>query len=244
VGHPRSSLFWPAIGFALVFPSLLSLADFVLLARGDGEPNPAQQLAYGAGKLIQFGWPLLCVWLIEGRFPRPAAPTRRGLGLGLGFGLLVAAGTLALYYVFLRDTSVFTATAAQLRQKMEEYDVASPGGFALFAAFVTVPHSLLEEYYWRWFVFGWLRRRLPLASAIAVSAAGFMAHHMIILHVFFPGQFFTAVVPFSLCVSAGGAVWAWLYERSGSIYAPWLSHLLVDAALFVVGYDLFFVRGA
>src|SRR5262249_1527345 len=111
---------------------------------------------------------------------------------------------------------------------------------ALFAVFVTVPHSLLEEYYWRWFVFGQLRRRLTLASAIVISSLGFMAHHVIILYVFFPDHFLTAAVPFSLCVAAGGAVWAWLYERSGSIYAPWLSHLVVDAGLFVVGYDLFF----
>jgi membrane protease YdiL (CAAX protease family) len=40
----------------------------------------------------------------------------------------------------------------------------------------------------------------------------------------------------------GGMVWAWLYWRTGSIYAPWLSHLLIDAAIFTAGYDLLFVR--
>jgi hypothetical protein len=29
-----------------------------------------------------------------------------------------------------------------------------------------------------------------------------------------------------------------LYRRSGSLYGPWLSHLLVDAAIFWIGYDL------
>ena len=246
--HRPAFFFWPALLFALVFPSLLSWTDFVLLAGGTGDPpgggaaNPAQQAAYGVGKVIQFAWPVVCFWLLEGRLPRPARPTGRGLEWGLAFGLLVVAGMLVLYYVFLRGTSVFAATALQLRQKLEEYDVASPGGFALFAGFVTVPHALLEEYYWRWFVFGQLRQRLPLAVAIAVSSLGFMAHHVIILHVFFPGQFLAAVVPFSLCVAAGGAAWAWLYERTNSIWAAWLSHLLVDAGLFVVGYDLFFVQ--
>ena len=31
---------------------------------------------------------------------------------------------------------------------------------------------------------------------------------------------------------------AWLYERGGSVWSPWLSHLLVDAAIFVIGWDL------
>ena len=43
---------------------------------------------------------------------------------------------------------------------------------------------------------------------------------------------------FSVCVAVGGAMWAWLYERTGSLLGPWLSHLLVDAAIFAIGYDL------
>ena len=39
-------------------------------------------------------------------------------------------------------------------------------------------------------------------------------------------------------MAVGGAAWAWLYERTKSIYASWVSHLLVDAAIFVVGWDL------
>jgi uncharacterized protein len=39
-------------------------------------------------------------------------------------------------------------------------------------------------------------------------------------------------------VAVGGAFWAWLYERTGSIFGPWLSHLLIDAGIFWIGYDL------
>ena len=45
----------------------------------------------------------------------------------------------------------------------------------------------------------------------------------------------------SAAVAIGGAFWAWLYERSGSLVGPWMSHLLVDAGIFLVGFDL--VRG-
>jgi membrane protease YdiL (CAAX protease family) len=48
------------------------------------------------------------------------------------------------------------------------------------------------------------------------------------------------VLPFSLAVGAGGAVWSWLYHRTGSIYSPWISHLIIDAAIMAVGYDLLY----
>ena len=66
----------------------------------------------------------------------------------------------------------------------------------------------------------------------------FMAHHVVVLGVYFPGHFWTLAVPFSLGIAVGGVVWAWLYERTDSVWSPWLSHALVDAAIFVIGWDL------
>jgi uncharacterized protein len=98
-------------------------------------------------------------------------------------------------------------------------------------------HSLLEEYYWRWFLFGGLRRFMPVAAAVVLSSLAFAAHHVILLAVFFGGQALPTIL-FSVCVAVGGAAWAWIYQRSGSLLGPWLSHLMIDAGIFVVGYDL------
>jgi membrane protease YdiL (CAAX protease family) len=131
-------------------------------------------------------------------------------------------------------------TAIRIRGKIEEFNCATPIRYVGLAAFLAVGHSLLEEYYWRWFVFGRLRRLLSLPSAATLSGLAFMAHHVIVLGQFFPNDFWTAAVPFSICIAGGGAFWAWLYNRSGSIYSPWLSHLLVDVAIMAIGYDLVF----
>ena len=48
-------------------------------------------------------------------------------------------------------------------------------------------------------------------------------------------RYFTRIRP---SIAAGGAVWAWIYERTGSLYGPWLSHLVVDAGIFIIGYDI------
>ncbi len=234
---------WAALVFALVFPTALAWEYFVALASpvsATPEANAALQGAYFASKIVQFTFPLLWIGLCERRWLRPGRHSFRGAALGVGFGLLVGVALLGLYYG-VRHSPLLKHTPENLRAKVAEFDAATPVRFLVLAGFISVLHSLLEEYYWRWFVFGELRRLLPLAAAMAVSSLSFMAHHLVVLNVYLPGRFVGATVPFALCIAVGGAVWAWLYHRSGSIYAPWLSHLLVDGAIMVVGYDLLFV---
>ena len=115
---------------------------------------------------------------------------------------------------------------------------AHPAAFVGMAIFYCVLHSLFEEYYWRWFVYGTMRRHIPVAAANVLSSVGFMLHHVVILGVFFPGRFWLLALPFSFGVAVGGAVWSWIYERTGSLYAAWLSHALIDAAIMIIGYDM------
>jgi len=231
-----------ALIIAMGFPSLMSWLEFrVLPAMGGGEHNPALQSAFALGKAIQFALPLMyvnrAVW--RGRPPVwPGTFQRVGLGPGIVFGLVVAAGTLGLYFLWLKDTPVFESVGERVHGWLKQFNLANPTGYLLMAAFISVPHSFLEEYYWRWFVFGWLRKFVPLPWALALSALAFMSHHVIVLSVYLEGYFWEAAVPFSLCVAGGGVVWAWLYHRTGSLLGPWLSHLIVDVSLMLLGYDL------
>ena len=81
-----------------------------------------------------------------------------------------------------------------------------------------------------------MRRYLPISVAIALSSIGFMLHHIVIVGAYFPDRFWMLALPFSSCVAVGGAVWAWIYQRTESLYAAWLSHALIDAAIMGVGY--------
>lgn len=234
------AILWVVLAVAMVLPTVLSWTEFVALASGDGKASGVQQAALAGGKLLQFSLPLICFWLLERRWPRPGLPHFAGLKRGLAFGLAVAAGILAIYFGFLRGTPVFLTTASMVRHKLAEFNLDSRLAFILFAAFLAVLHSLLEEYYWRWFVFGGLRKLMPVVPAMIVSAIAFMGHHVVILAIYFPGNFWIAALPFSLGVAGGGFVWAWLYHRTGSIWSPWLSHLIIDSAIMIVGYELVF----
>ncbi len=228
----------PALFFALTYPTLLAWLHFLLLAGGDGGTNPFQQAAYSGGKAVQFVFPLLFVWWCDGCLPRPGRPHLAGMRTALVFSLLVVAGMLGLYFGVLRDSPLLSGTPELLRGKVGEFGVTGLPAFAALSVFIILLHSGLEEYYWRWFVFGRLRRHLRFAPAAGLSALGFMAHHVIVLAVYLPGHFWSLVAPLSFCIFAGGLFWAWLYERTGTIWAAWLSHLLVDAGVYVIGFDL------
>src|SRR5262245_23429089 len=229
---------YAGLGLAMAFPSIMAWLYFVAAAGDEQGRNVALMLAFGAGKFVQFTFPAFYAWWFEPERLRPTAPTRRGLRRALAFGVGVGLAMLVAYFAWLKHTSALADPPAKVYQKVQEFGLATPAGFVLLAAFISVAHALLEEYYWRWFVFGWLRKYLSLWPAIVLSSLAFMGHHVIILGVYFPGSFWTLAMPFSLCVALGGGVWAWIYESSRSIWAAWLSHLLIDAAIMVVGYDM------
>jgi membrane protease YdiL (CAAX protease family) len=226
-----------ALAFAMLFPSLMAWLYFVALA-GEGGAGPGLMIVFGAGKVVQFAFPAVYVWWFERQRLRPAWPSARGLTVGLGFGLLVGAAVLGLYHGWLRHSPLTAQTPEKVVAKLRQFHCDSPAGYLGVAVFYSVFHSLLEEYYWRWFVFGWLRRYLSLPAALLLSGLAFMGHHVVVLAVYFPGRFWTLALPLSLGVGIGGVVWAWLYERTRSLYAAWVSHLLIDAAIMVVGYEM------
>ncbi len=223
---------------AMLFPSVMTALYFVVLSSGNGKPNWWQSLAYAAGKTIQFAFPVVFVLLVDRQFPRPKRPHFAGLWWGVAFGIAVAGGMLALYYGWLGKTWLFDNTAHLVRDKVAELNMLSPARYFILAVAIVAVHSLAEEYYWRWFVFAQLNRLIGLPWAIVLSSLAFMGHHVLVLHAYFPGRLWIAVIPFSLGVGVGGAFWAWLFARTQTIYPSWLSHAFVDAAIFLIGWDL------
>lgn len=231
------------LAFAIVFPSVMAWLYFVVFssaASPDQQTNPALQSLYFIGKVIQFGTPILWLWFADRAALRFRKLTSRGIGVGLAFGVAVAIFAFAVYYGLLVNSPAMADAPARIRAKLAEFNAATPARFWALIAFLSIINSFLEEYYWRWFVFGRLRKYVPLFAAIVISSLAFMGHHVIVLDVYFPGRFWSAVVPFSLAIAFGGAVWAWLYHKSGSIVGPWISHLIVDVAVMSIGYDLAF----
>ena len=217
-----------------VLPTVLTWLYFVALSDC---ATATQQTAYIVGKGVQFALPL--AWLAA--FCRQASPRRlfaaAGVIEGLVFGAVVAAVMLLAYRFWLEPAGLLVAAGNAVAAKARGLGVGGPLGFAALACFYAAIHSLLEEWYWRWFVFGRLRQLMSPAAAIALSSLAFAGHHFVVLACYF-GWTSPATAALSLGVGVGGAVWAWMYDRRGSLLGPWLSHALVNAAIFAVGVSL------
>lgn len=224
------------IASAMIFPTILTYIYFVYLADSAGA---AQKIAYGLGKTAQFALPVLWVgWVCRQRWlVRPW--NWKGVAEGTVFGLLVFAAMVGLHIALLGVVGGPLGEGSFAREtildRIKGFNLTDARFYLMLGLFYSLIHSGLEEYYWRWFVFSRLACFIPWTAALVLSGLGFAAHHVIILGTYFGyGSIYCWLG--SLGVAVGGFYWAWLYRRSDSIWGPWISHGIIDAAIFTVGY--------
>ena len=230
--RPPTSRILAALLPAALLPVAASVLYFVFFSA-----HPWARVLYGATKLFTLLWPLLALRLVlrEG-LPKirwnPSVHVR-AVPLGAFVGCLIVglmAGLMATpaAVVVLESAGAIGAKARQLG--ILEHYIA----FAVFLSFV---NSVVEEYYWRWFVYGQLRRILPGWRAHALAGAAFAAHHVVVATQFFP-------LGWGLCsgvvVGMGGVIMSMLYERQQSLAGAWACHLLADLGIMGIGYGLLF----
>ena len=145
--------------------------------------------------------------------------------------MAIVAAMVALMFTPLGDT--VRASTPDIREKAESLGFLRH--YVEFSIFLSLAHSFLEEYYWRWFVFGNLRSLISPKAAVLAGSLAFAAHHLVITAQFFP---IGPAVFFAICVAIGGMLWCLLYQRQGTLAGAWLSHIVVDAGLMGVGYWL------
>lgn len=233
--HLRASpaLRWWVLVPALVMPLIGSFFYFVLFP-GTTFGNTF----YAADKTLMLIWPVLATWLILKEPFRRESPgvvgRRRSLLIGGLFGVAVAALMLIL-----KETPWFGAVLEQnggrIRERVDGLGMLDH--FLIAAIAISVVHAALEEYYWRWFVYGHLRHLVSQPWAHGIAAVGFLAHHIVVTSQFFPLGF---AVFLGICVGIGGAVWSVIYQRHRTLLGAWFSHMIVDFAIFYLGYRILF----
>ncbi|HRQ89884.1 MAG TPA: hypothetical protein PLA50_13880, partial [Bacteroidia bacterium] len=156
----RAGLRWALLVPALVVPFILSFFYFVWF------PGTAFGNAfYTAHKIFLVAWPLLAVpFVLREPMIDRSRPKRHLASLlpGTVFGLLVV-GLLFLLLHASPLAAVFDANAEKIVGRIHDLGVAK--NFILFALFLSLIHSAMEEFYWRWFAFGQARRLMPVGLA-------------------------------------------------------------------------------
>ncbi|MFC1783607.1 CPBP family intramembrane glutamic endopeptidase [Planctomycetota bacterium] len=227
------SRIWLAVAAAMTVPGLAAWFYFVLLK---GEPFAV--ILYGAAKVFILIWPAAAVVLLE----KQHFSLRRvdfskhvmAIPLGLLSGLLIAVVILGGFkFTVLGD--IAAQSSAAIRTKAQDMKIINH--FFGFALLICLGHSLLEEYYWRWYVFGRLRKLVRPGAAYIAASLAFAAHHYAVLGSFFSVGF-AAIL--GTCVALGGGLWCWLYQKQHSIAGCWFSHMIVDGAIYYIGYQVIF----
>jgi membrane protease YdiL (CAAX protease family) len=221
-------LAWRFLLPALVVPLFGSLIYFVWLPE-----HPVAKGVYGATKLFTLVYPLCFVGWQRILIARPKEAWWRIAVVGLGSGLVIS---LAGFLLMASPVGELVREGADaVREKAEALGFAQ--NFLLFAIFVSLFHSALEEFYWRGFVFGRLRERFGVTISHIFAGLAFAAHHLVVTWQYFPP--FLAIA-LAACVAVGGIIWTILYQRQGTLLGCWLSHLCVDVFLMFIGYQLIF----
>jgi len=208
-------------------PSIGALVAFHLA------PGAVGNAVYLLGKGVLYGMPLIWLCFVV-REPFGLSPLRKG---GLGFGALSGAALgvfiLAIYGLWARDA----LDPAPLLAAAARSGFDTPGRYLLMSLGLSTVNALLEEYAFRWFLYGRCRTLFGVRRGAIIGALVFTAHHVIVLRTFFD---WPIVLLGSAGVFVGGLVWTWCYERYGSIWPGFLSHVLADVAIMAIGWDLMF----
>jgi len=188
---------------------------------------------FSAMKVWMLCLPLIWLIWVEKRSLGLSPMRRGGVLAGVGTGVAIAAA-IGVTYLIIGPRLI---DLGRLRAMMAEIGLDKVPRYLGGAAYWITANSLLEEFVWRWFVVYQARKLMPAGAAILFSAAGFTIHHIVATTLYFsPG----VVALIAAGIFVGGCIWSWLYVRYDSIWPSYISHVVADLAVFIIGYHLIF----
>lgn len=111
--------------------------------------------------------------------------------------------------------------------------------FIYIALYISFINSLLEEFFFRGFVFFSLKNNSSRILAYTISALSFSLYHIaIILNWFNIILFFLVIIGLFIA----GLLFNWLNEKSNNIYNSWLVHMFANFSINSIGFFMFYLN--
>jgi hypothetical protein len=214
--------------FLLVFSASIGIAARFYI------PGTVGQLLFVLTRVWILALPLIWLFWVDQERLIVSLPLRRDFLAGTILGLLMFGIILGAYWI----VGQRWLDPAAVRAKAQQVGIAHPTVYLVGAFYFTVINSLVEEYIWRWFAYRKCEVLFSGIGAICLAALCFTIHHIIALAAY-TGNW-SIVVLSSLGVFIAGAAWSWCYLTYRSLWSCYVSHLLADLAIALVGWHLLF----
>ena len=182
-------------------------------------------------------WLVLIPWLWRLKIEKKAINlpkiTSKQINLGLVLGLLMFGAILLAYWLIgqqLLDTAAVRSQAFAMGINSISIYIAG----VLYWSFI---NSFIEECVWRGFVHRQCNIITPGLIAIIISAIFFTLHHIIALYFYLNHILLVIIASFGVFIA--GVIWSACYQKSG-FWSCYISHILADLAIGLVGWHLLF----
>ncbi|MCU9613777.1 CPBP family intramembrane metalloprotease [Caldibacillus lycopersici] len=155
----------------------------------------------------------------------------KNLRLGFIFGVLamgIVISAFVLFHNFINTDTIIDDLQTRLK--------ITPEIFLFIAIYITLGNSLLEEFYFRGFIFFNLYKTDHKLLAYLFSSLLFSVYHVAIFAVWFN---IWLILLAMLGLFLVGLVFSWLNTKSNNFLNSWLLHILADLGVMLIGFHLF-----
>lgn len=146
------------------------------------------------------------------------------LGVGLYAVILGAYFAVRPFYDFSVIAQSLSSTAGVTKEN-----------FIFVSLYISFINSLLEEFFFRGFVFVNLKKHSTRVLAYTVSSAAFSLYHVAMMVGWFNIGLFVLVLA---ALAAGGVIFNYLNEKHGNVYTSWFVHMFANFAINTIGFML------
>lgn len=155
---------------------------------------------------------------------------KRGLLVAFALGILLFALILGGYFL-LSPVFDFSNVASSLTSSVG----VTGKNFLFVAVYVSFINSLLEEFFFRGFVFTNLKRTSNRVVAYVFSSLLFSLYHTAMMIGWFSLPLFLLVL---IGLAVGGAIFNALNEKYNTVFVSWIVHMFTNFAINIIGFIL------
>ncbi|MRH43853.1 CPBP family intramembrane metalloprotease [Aquibacillus halophilus] len=139
---------------------------------------------------------------------------------------------ILIAYFFLGSFVDFNSIASELREKSD----ITASNFIFIGLYITFGNSLLEELFFRGFIFKNLYHTNYKKTAYLFSSLLFALYHIAIFKTWFN---IWLIILCTIALFAIGMLFNWLNANSKGFMNSWIIHIFADAAIIIVGFRMF-----